>query len=95
MFDREKIEAIKRSRQRWAKDMLQPSLEALPESQDTFTTISGLEVKRLYTPEDIDHFDYEKDLGFPRPVPLHQRNSPHYVPGQGLDYAHVLRPGDR
>ncbi len=70
MFDREKIEAIKRNGQRWEEEVLQGSLEALPESQDTFTTISGLEVKRLYTPEDISDLDYVQKQGFPGQYPF-------------------------
>ncbi|TET75789.1 MAG: methylmalonyl-CoA mutase [Dehalococcoidia bacterium] len=70
MFDREKIEAIKRNRQGWEEEVLQGSLEALPESQETFTTISGLEVKRLYTPEDISDLDYVQEQGFPGQYPF-------------------------
>ncbi len=70
MFDREKIEAIKSNRRRWEEEVLQGSLEALPESQDSFTTISGLEVKRLYTPEDISDLDYVQELGFPGQYPF-------------------------
>ena len=70
MFDKEKIEAIRRARERWEQETLQCSLEVLPETQETFTTISGLEVKRLYTPEDIKHLDYERDLGFPGQYPF-------------------------
>ncbi|MEE9400503.1 MAG: methylmalonyl-CoA mutase family protein [Dehalococcoidia bacterium] len=70
MFDRGKIEAIKRNGQRWEEEVLQGSLEALPESQDTFTTISGLEVKRLYTPEDISDLDYVQKQGFPGQYPF-------------------------
>ena len=70
MFDRESIEAIKRNRQRWEEEVLQGSVEALPESQDTFTTISGLEVKRLYTPEDISDLDYVQKQGFPGQYPF-------------------------
>jgi methylmalonyl-CoA mutase N-terminal domain/subunit len=70
MFDREKIEAIKRNGQMWEEEVLQGSLEALPESHDTFTTISGLEVKRLYTPEDISDLDYVQKQGFPGQYPF-------------------------
>ncbi len=70
MFDREKIEAIKRNRQTWEQEVLQGSRDALPESQDTFSTISGLEVKRLYTPEDISELDYVQEQGFPGQYPF-------------------------
>lgn len=70
MFGVEKVEAIKKRRERWESEVLQESLETLPETHDTFTTISGLEVKRLYTPEDIKDLDYERDLGFPGQYPF-------------------------
>ncbi|RLB07440.1 MAG: methylmalonyl-CoA mutase [Deltaproteobacteria bacterium] len=70
MFNKEKIEAIIKERQRWEEEILQDSLETLPESRNTFTTISGLGVKRLYTPEDIKDLDYERDLGFPGQYPF-------------------------
>jgi methylmalonyl-CoA mutase N-terminal domain/subunit len=34
-----------------------------------FTTVSGVPIERLYTPEDIPEFDYEKDLGDPGEPP--------------------------
>ncbi|UCC66896.1 MAG: methylmalonyl-CoA mutase family protein [Deltaproteobacteria bacterium] len=70
MFGVEKVEAIKKRRERWESEVLQESLETLPETHDTFTTISGLEVKRLYTPENIKDLDYERDLGFPGQYPF-------------------------
>jgi methylmalonyl-CoA mutase N-terminal domain/subunit len=38
-------------------------------SDRRFTTVSGVPVERLYTPEDIPDFDYEKDLGDPGEPP--------------------------
>src|SRR4030043_1877176 len=70
MFERGCIEEVKKDRLKWKKDVVHPSLETLPEAPDTFTTISGLEVKRLYTPEDISHLDYSRDLGFPGQYPF-------------------------
>ncbi len=34
-----------------------------------FTTISGKKINELYTPADLDGFDYERDLGFPGEFP--------------------------
>jgi methylmalonyl-CoA mutase N-terminal domain/subunit len=70
MFDRDRIEEIRKGREKWEKDVVHPSLKTSPESQDTFTTISGLEVKRLYTPEDISNLDYSRDSGFPGQYPF-------------------------
>jgi methylmalonyl-CoA mutase, N-terminal domain len=35
-----------------------------------FTTISNLEIKDLYIPEDVKDFDYAKDVGFPGEYPF-------------------------
>ena len=33
------------------------------EGLEGVTTVSGIEMKPLYTPEDLDKFDYQVDLG--------------------------------
>ncbi len=39
------------------------------DSKQRYRTISGVEIKDLYTPLDIENFDYLKDLGFPGDYP--------------------------
>ncbi|MGZ3664148.1 MAG: acyl-CoA mutase large subunit family protein [Ktedonobacterales bacterium] len=41
----------------------------MPERSANITTQSGMPIKRLYTPEDVAHLDYERDLGFPGEYP--------------------------
>ncbi|MFO8011029.1 MAG: methylmalonyl-CoA mutase family protein [Dehalococcoidia bacterium] len=69
MLDSDELERIRKSRVEWEKNTLKPSLEKSPESRDGFTTISGLEINRLYTPEDVSGIDYNRDLGFPGEYP--------------------------
>ncbi|MBU6998688.1 MAG: methylmalonyl-CoA mutase family protein [Theionarchaea archaeon] len=40
------------------------------ERRERFFTTSSTEIDRLYTPLDIDHFDYAKDLSFPGQYPF-------------------------
>ncbi|OFV86307.1 MAG: methylmalonyl-CoA mutase [Acidobacteria bacterium RIFCSPHIGHO2_02_FULL_67_57] len=40
-----------------------------PERRRTFTTISGVPVRRLYTPADLPEFDPDRDLGLPGQPP--------------------------
>ena len=40
-------------RQRWQRDTLEPTLEKSPERAQTFSTISGRPIERLYTAEDV------------------------------------------
>jgi len=44
-------------------------LDATPERQKSFTTISNHEIRRLYTPLDVEGLDYERDLGNPGEFP--------------------------
>jgi methylmalonyl-CoA mutase, N-terminal domain len=57
------------SRASWERDVLGPGLERTPERQAAFTTISGREIARLYTPEDLGGLDYARDLGDPGEFP--------------------------
>lgn len=40
------------------------------EKELTFTTVSGAPVKTLYTPDDIEDFNYDRDLGYPGKFPF-------------------------
>jgi methylmalonyl-CoA mutase N-terminal domain/subunit len=42
----------------------------MTERKSRFITVSNHQIKRLYTPEDIKDFDYERDLGFPGEYPF-------------------------
>jgi methylmalonyl-CoA mutase, N-terminal domain len=70
MFDREKLRELAAARDRWEETTLQQWLARMPERQETFTTVSGEPVNRLYTPLDIPDFDYLRDLGFPGEYPF-------------------------
>ena len=70
MFDKEKLERIRESYERWEETTLQQRLAQHPERKQKFTTVSGEEVERLYTPLDIADMDYERDLGMPGEYPF-------------------------
>ena len=70
MFDKEKLEEIRRRKESWEATTLKRYLERAPERQEEFITVSGRPVKRLYTPEDIADMDYLEDLGFPGEYPF-------------------------
>lgn len=53
----------------WENTTLKNSRQALPERMPEFTTVSGVPVRRLYTPADLIDFDYAHDLGFPGQPP--------------------------
>jgi methylmalonyl-CoA mutase N-terminal domain/subunit len=60
---------MRQEQARWDEHTLQPSLGRFPERKSTFKNTSGIELKRLYTPEDVRQLDYTRDLGFPGEFP--------------------------
>jgi methylmalonyl-CoA mutase, N-terminal domain len=54
---------------RWEREVLDPALARTPERLAAFTTVSGREVARLYTSEDLPGFDYARELGNPGTFP--------------------------
>ncbi len=70
MFDKNEIKKIAEERKRWESTTVPKWIETKPERQKEFYTISGIPVKRVYTPEDIKDMDYMRDLGFPGEYPF-------------------------
>jgi len=70
MFDEKELSRIKKAREEWEEKSYKEYLKKHPERKKRFTTLSGLDVKALYTPEDIAHLDYLKDIGFPGMEPF-------------------------
>jgi len=56
--------------EKWMREVLSPWLADSPERKDDFTCQSGWKIGRLYTPNDVAHLDYLRDLGFPGQLPL-------------------------
>ena len=63
------MDKIKEANDRWQETILEDQLDRSPERRNSFTTESGIPVKRLYTPLDLENFDYVSDLGFPGDYP--------------------------
>jgi len=59
----EEIDKIRLERERWQRC-------ANKDESERFQTVSGLPVEILYTPADLDDFDYLRDLGFPGEYPF-------------------------
>jgi len=70
VFDQRKLAEIKKQRQKWERTTVPNWTRRHPERKNDFSTVSGIPVKRLYTPEDIRNLDYSKDLGFPGEPPF-------------------------
>jgi methylmalonyl-CoA mutase, N-terminal domain len=54
---------------RWEREVLEPTLKKSPERKGPFTTISGRPIERLYTAEDTEAIDYDRDVANPGEFP--------------------------
>jgi len=70
MVNKEKINQITEERKRWEKTTLQEWMGQRPERKRQLHNISGIQMKRLYTPEDLKDSDYLRDFGFPGEYPF-------------------------
>lgn len=61
------LEALQKE---WEEKILKPALARAPERKKRFETHSSIEVKRLYTPVDVENLDYAQELGFPGTYPF-------------------------
>ena len=64
------MDKIKKGMEDWEAGSLKKVLDRSPERQEVFETESGIPVKRLYTPLDLEDTDYNDDLGFPGEYPF-------------------------
>ncbi|MFW6414692.1 MAG: methylmalonyl-CoA mutase family protein [Thermodesulfobacteriota bacterium] len=68
-FARELLDKCSELRKKW-EDKVRSILEKKGERKERFTTVSDKEINRLYTPEDIQDLDFERDIGFPGDFPF-------------------------
>ena len=63
-----KISKILSQKKSWEENLLKKTLTRFPERKKSFSTESGVEIDRLYLPE--ENFDYLNKLGFPGQYPF-------------------------
>jgi methylmalonyl-CoA mutase N-terminal domain/subunit len=69
MFKDEQLKKVEEEKNNWTETVLK-TLKETPERVPSFTTISDLEIRSLYTPLDINDLDYPRDIGFPGIYPF-------------------------
>jgi len=69
MFKDDKLKKVEEEKKRWMEDLSKILCE-IPERLSRFSTVSDLEIKGLYTPEDIKDINYSRDIGFPGVYPF-------------------------
>jgi methylmalonyl-CoA mutase N-terminal domain/subunit len=72
-FAKELLESSSRMRQRW-EDEVKKTVAKWPDQKEDWTTVSSLDIKRLYTPEDIKDLDFQEDIGYPGQFPFIRGN---------------------
>ena len=71
------FDKIKQDMEKW-----QDSFPSKNERRNSFKNLSDIEIKRLYTPNDIKDFKYPLDLGFPGQYPFTRGAYPNMYRGQ-------------
>jgi len=61
---------IRGAKARWQQDAVKKARAKIGERKPSFVTSSEIPIDILYTPEDIQDFDYIRDLGFPGEFPF-------------------------
>jgi methylmalonyl-CoA mutase N-terminal domain/subunit len=81
MFDKGKLDEIRKAREEWEKTFLKPALEKIgPKREMMSLGIGHLETpfREIYTPLDLEEigFDYLRDVGFPGAYPCTRGTEP-------------------
>ena len=69
MFKEDQRAKVRKGKEVWQGE-LTSQLSLTPERKKRFSTVSDLEIKDLYTPEDLSEMDFEKDISFPCSYPF-------------------------
>jgi len=69
MFTEETLRQVRQGKEEWQKEVDETIIQK-PERKERFSTVSDVEIKRIYTPEDIKGLDFERDIGYPGLFPF-------------------------
>jgi len=72
-FEEKMLQQSRELTGKW-KAGVQKSLSTNPDQKERFSTVSDLEIKRLYTPEDIKDTDFARDISVPGEYPYLRGN---------------------
>jgi methylmalonyl-CoA mutase N-terminal domain/subunit len=73
LFTEELLDKSSTMRKKW-EDAVKRTVAKHADQKEKWTTVSDLEIKRLYGPEDIKDMDFEKDIGYPGQYPYLRGN---------------------
>jgi len=69
MFTEKTLQEAQEGRKRWEKEAGKGGRQKT-ERKKRFSTVSDLEIKEIYTPEDIKDLDFARDIGYPGIFPF-------------------------
>jgi methylmalonyl-CoA mutase N-terminal domain/subunit len=69
MFTQETLRHVRKGRREWEREV-EKTIKQKPERKRRFSTVSDLEIERIYTPEDILDLDFARDIGYPGTFPF-------------------------
>ncbi|HNV57911.1 MAG TPA: methylmalonyl-CoA mutase family protein [Smithellaceae bacterium] len=72
-FSDETQKASRKLTEQWQANV-QNTLKTNPDWKNRFSTVSDLDIKRLYTPEDLQNTDFARDIGAPGEFPYLRGN---------------------
>lgn len=68
-FSDETCQASRKLTEQWQANVRQTPATK-PDWKNRFSTVSDLDIKRLYTPEDLQSMDFARDIGAPGEFPI-------------------------
>jgi len=69
MFTEKTLQEVEEGKKGWEKEVGKARGQKA-EKGEKFSTVSDLEIKEIYTPEDIKNLDFAKDIGYPGIFPF-------------------------
>ncbi|MEA3557675.1 MAG: methylmalonyl-CoA mutase family protein [Candidatus Thermoplasmatota archaeon] len=69
MYDRKKIEMIRKMHEEWERSCYLPNRDRHQERKKSFENLSWTKIRSLYTPLDVKDMDYSEDSGSPGEYP--------------------------
>jgi methylmalonyl-CoA mutase N-terminal domain/subunit len=69
MFTERTLQDVEEGRKRWERELEKAGRQKAKKGKK-FSTVSDLEIKPIYTPQDIKDLDFSKDIGYPGIFPF-------------------------
>lgn len=75
MFTTDLLNKSSKLRKKW-EDEVKKTVIKQADQKEKWTTVSDLETKRIYGPEDVQNMDFERDIAYPGQFPFLRGNQP-------------------